>query len=239
MTCENFSIPSLDQYSRTSSPTLSRTQVPEDSKTPTFASVVLRACNRRWNGTPFIIRAGKALNQRKVEVRIQFKATPATSMLFRGADMPRNELVIRLQPNEALFMRTNVKAPGLRQLPVQSELDLTYADRYGSKFDNPDAYVLFERVEFENFHCITHDSKKNVLETSSQLEYQRSNTATQECCSTCFEVISPHSFEMTSFVRHGKYLHLCSIAWRSHPPDRFRTLTDLAAPKSLMNLRFA
>jgi len=115
--------------------------VPKDSRTPTFASVVLRVCNRRWNNVPFIVRAGKALNQRKVEVRVQFKATPATSLLFPGQRVPRNELVIRLQPNEALFMRTAVKAPGIGQNVVQSELDLTYADRYGSKFDNPDAYT--------------------------------------------------------------------------------------------------
>jgi len=115
--------------------------VPSGSRTPTYASVVLRVCNRRWNNVPFIIRAGKALNQRKVEVRIQFKATPATAMLFPGQSVPRNELVIRLQPRESLFIRTSVKAPGLRQDVVQSELDLTYADRYGKKFDNPDAYT--------------------------------------------------------------------------------------------------
>lgn len=33
--------------------------VPDDTLTPTFALTVLRIENERWNGVPFIIRAGK------------------------------------------------------------------------------------------------------------------------------------------------------------------------------------
>jgi glucose-6-phosphate 1-dehydrogenase len=43
---------------------------------------------------------------------------------------PPNELVIRLQPKESIYMKTNVKAPGLRNAPVQAELDLSYHLRY-------------------------------------------------------------------------------------------------------------
>ncbi len=50
--------------------------VPADSKTPTFASVALFIDNERWAGVPFIIKAGKALNERVVLVRFQFKAPP-------------------------------------------------------------------------------------------------------------------------------------------------------------------
>ena len=43
---------------------------------------------------------------------------------------PPNELVIRLQPKEAIYMKTNVKAPGLKSQPTQAELDLSYHVRY-------------------------------------------------------------------------------------------------------------
>lgn len=33
--------------------------------------------------------------------------------------MPRNELVIRLQPNEGVFLKMNIKAPGLHTEPKQ------------------------------------------------------------------------------------------------------------------------
>lgn len=47
--------------------------VPNDSQTPTFALAVARIKNERWDGVPFFIRCGKALNERKAEVRIQYK----------------------------------------------------------------------------------------------------------------------------------------------------------------------
>ncbi|XLS80677.1 hypothetical protein HN51_046508, partial [Arachis hypogaea] len=50
--------------------------VPDESNTPTFASVILRIHNERWEGVPFILKAGKALNSRKTEIRVQFKDVP-------------------------------------------------------------------------------------------------------------------------------------------------------------------
>ena len=43
--------------------------VPEGSTCPTFAAAVLQINNERWDGVPFILKCGKALNERKAEVR--------------------------------------------------------------------------------------------------------------------------------------------------------------------------
>lgn len=140
--------------------------VPNDSKTPTFATCVLYVNNPRWDGVPFIMRAGKALNERKSEVRVQFKKPPGSSHLFsqemsagdgngtadgKAESAPtghgeevvnRNELVIRLQPNEAVYMKVNIKKPGLAMTPVPTELDLSYRTRFPDKFTHiPDAYT--------------------------------------------------------------------------------------------------
>ncbi|KAH9290671.1 hypothetical protein KI387_034788, partial [Taxus chinensis] len=77
--------------------------VAKDSKTPTFATVVLRIHNERWDGVPFILKAGKALNSRKAEIRVQFKDVPGD--IFKCAKHGRNEFVIRLQPSEAMYMK--------------------------------------------------------------------------------------------------------------------------------------
>jgi len=37
----------------------------KDSNTPTFAAVKLHVNTPRWQGVPFILKAGKALNERK------------------------------------------------------------------------------------------------------------------------------------------------------------------------------
>ena len=69
----------------------------------------------------------KALNERKAEIRIQFRDVPGD--IFPGKTR-RNELVIRLQPNEAMYMKVMMKQPGISFEPIEGELDLTYKDRF-------------------------------------------------------------------------------------------------------------
>jgi glucose-6-phosphate 1-dehydrogenase len=68
--------------------------VPKDSVTPTFAAAVFNIANERWDGVPFIVKCGKAMNEKKTEIRIQFEDVPGS--IFPG--LSRNELVIRVQP---------------------------------------------------------------------------------------------------------------------------------------------
>lgn len=68
-----------------------------------------------------------ALNERKAEVRIQFKDVPGD--IFDGKPV-RNELVIRVQPGEALYVKLMVKTPGMAFDMEETELDLTYGNRY-------------------------------------------------------------------------------------------------------------
>lgn len=82
--------------------------VPEGSKTPTYAAMVLYIDNDRWSGVPFIIRAGKALNERKAEIRLQLHR-PAHFIFEGDAESMRNEVVIRLQPDEAIYCKVSVQ----------------------------------------------------------------------------------------------------------------------------------
>ena len=64
----------------------------KNTNTPTFAMIRLFINTPRWHGVPFILKAGKALNERKAEMRIQFKDAPGAYYLFKGEATPRNEL---------------------------------------------------------------------------------------------------------------------------------------------------
>eukprot|EP00668_Euglena_longa_P029107 GGOE01036450.1.p1 GENE.GGOE01036450.1~~GGOE01036450.1.p1 ORF type:complete len:560 (+),score=165.69 GGOE01036450.1:33-1682(+) len=111
--------------------------VPAGSRTATFATVVLFVDNDRWVGVPWILKAGKATNERKAEIRIQFKK----EILPFKDRAAHNELVIRLQPAEAIYLKLMVKQPGLHPLEnlTQTELDLMYQNRYDD-LQLPDAY---------------------------------------------------------------------------------------------------
>ena len=120
--------------------------VPDNSVTPTFATCVLRINNPRWEGVPFILKAGKALNERKAEIRIQFKPAPGAYKMFPGqSEIPEQELVMRLQPDEAVYLKTNVKNPGLATAPMASELDLSYKTR----FENVEIFDAYTRLILE------------------------------------------------------------------------------------------
>ncbi|KAI9216047.1 glucose-6-phosphate dehydrogenase [Blastocladiella britannica] len=112
--------------------------VPKGSKTPTYAGAAVYIDNDRWDGVPFILRCGKALNEAKTEVRIQFRDVPGGDVMF-PTPLSRNELVIRVQPNESVYIKLMNKEPGLSFRQHITELDLSYRTRYeGLRI--PDAY---------------------------------------------------------------------------------------------------
>ena len=69
-----------------------------------------------------------ALNERKAEVRIQFRDVAGD--IFRPGEIQRNELVMRVQPGEAVYMKMMAKRPGMTFDCEESELDLSYGSRY-------------------------------------------------------------------------------------------------------------
>jgi glucose-6-phosphate 1-dehydrogenase len=77
-------------------------QIPDDSITPTFAKLCLRINNERWQGVPFVIRAGKGLAKQKSEIHIIFRAPEANIFCELHKCPPVNELIIRIQPDEGI-----------------------------------------------------------------------------------------------------------------------------------------
>lgn len=78
-----------------------------------------------------------ALNEAKVEIRVQFK--DVTEGIF--ADISRNELVVRIQPAEAVYLKLNTKTPGYTFRAIPTEMDLTYKRRF-TDTNIPEAYEV-------------------------------------------------------------------------------------------------
>ncbi|KAJ8554487.1 hypothetical protein K7X08_025165 [Anisodus acutangulus] len=126
--------------------------VPNGSITPTFSAAALFIDNARWDGVPFLMKAGKALHTKRAEIRVQFRHVPGN--LYKrnfGTDLDKatNELVLRLQPDEAIYLKINNKVPGLGMRLDRSDLNLLYKAKYRGEI--PDAYerLLLDAIEGE------------------------------------------------------------------------------------------
>ncbi|KAL0461748.1 UNVERIFIED_CONTAM: Glucose-6-phosphate 1-dehydrogenase, cytoplasmic isoform [Sesamum latifolium] len=148
--------------------------VPDNSNTPTFATAILHIHNERWEGVPFILKAGKALNSRKAEIRVQFKDVPGD--IFKCQKQGRNEFVIRLQPSEAIYMKLTVKQPGLEMSTAQSELDLSYRQRYQGVVI-PEAYerLILDTIKGDQQHFVRRDELKAAWEIFTPLLHRIDN----------------------------------------------------------------
>lgn len=164
----------LGQYrSRTTKGTtlpgyLDDSTVPPNSITPTFAACAVFIDNARWDGVPFLLKAGKALHSRVAEIRVQFRHVPGN--LYRnklGVDLDKstNELVIRIQPDEGIYLKINNKVPGLGLRIDTTRLDLTYKSRYQT--DLPDAY---ERLVLD---CINGDRRLFIRADELEVAWEK------------------------------------------------------------------
>lgn len=109
--------------------------VAANSRIPTFAALKVLIDNWRWQGVPFYLRAGKALQRRATEIAVHFKAIPFC--LFGREEVCQridpNVLLLRIQPNEGISLRFVCKEPG-DQLQINNVvMDFNYAAGFGKK----------------------------------------------------------------------------------------------------------
>jgi glucose-6-phosphate 1-dehydrogenase len=84
--------------------------VAPDSHVETYVSARLAIDNRRWQGVPFLIRAGKCLDTTTQTVRVRLK--PPAHPLFDRAQPARNEFCFELSPEFVLALIARAKIPG-------------------------------------------------------------------------------------------------------------------------------
>ena len=63
---------------------------------PTFAAIGAFINNARWDGVPFLLKAGKALHSKRAEIRVQFRHVPGNlykDKLGMDPESTTNELV--------------------------------------------------------------------------------------------------------------------------------------------------
>ena len=109
-----------------------------ESGTETFVAIKAFIDNWRWKNTPFYLRTGKRMKKRYSEIVINFKSVKHNLFPSQG-DIPGNQLIMRLQPEERIELVQMTKLPGpggYRYLPISLKLD--YMDSFLERL--PDAY---------------------------------------------------------------------------------------------------
>jgi glucose-6-phosphate 1-dehydrogenase len=113
--------------------------VADDSEMPTYAAVRLWIDNWRWQGVPFFLRTGKAMERRVTQIVVTFRRPPIC--LFHsepdGCVEHSDVLYLTLQPDEGFDLHIEVKDPDsddrLRTVPLR----FSYADEFRPM---PEAY---------------------------------------------------------------------------------------------------
>ncbi len=102
--------------------------VDPDSKTETFVAVKFFINNWRWGGVPFYLRTGKRLPTRVTEIVIHFKRTPHYLFQREAGSYDSNQLIIRIQPDEGILLKFDMKEPGAGFTVKNVNMDFHYRD---------------------------------------------------------------------------------------------------------------
>lgn len=102
-----------------------------NSTTPTYVAMKFVVDNWRWQGVPFYLRTGKRLPKKVSEISIQFREVPYLIFQSAAQQANTNVLTMRIQPNEGIAMRFEVKMPGADLRSRSVEMDFSYGSSFG------------------------------------------------------------------------------------------------------------
>jgi glucose-6-phosphate 1-dehydrogenase len=109
-----------------------------ESTVNTFAAIELGVDNWRWKGVPFYLRTGKRMPKKLTEISIHFKEVPHLMFQSAARQMNHNVLALRIQPDEGISMRFEVKTPGNSLRTRSVDMDFRYDAAFGQP--NTEAY---------------------------------------------------------------------------------------------------
>jgi glucose-6-phosphate 1-dehydrogenase len=102
--------------------------VAPDSRTETYVAIKFFINNWRWGGVPFYIRTGKRLPTRVTEIVIHFRPTPHHLFQRESGKLSANQLIIRIQPDEGILLKFDMKEPGAGFNVKNVNMDFHYKD---------------------------------------------------------------------------------------------------------------
>lgn len=121
-------------------------RVSPTSNRETFVAMRVGIDNWRWAGVPFYLRTGKRLEKQVTEIAIQFKNPPLNLFstvecdgdLCDLVETRPNQLILRIQPQEAISLRFSTKRPGMQYQVQPVSMNFEYEGHFATEL--PEAY---------------------------------------------------------------------------------------------------
>jgi glucose-6-phosphate 1-dehydrogenase len=105
-------------------------EVNPSSRTETYVALKAMINNKRWKNMPFYLRTGKNLNKKFTEIIVNYKSS--------NIDVMPNVLIIRLQPEEGILLKFNIKEPG-NKFEIK-EVNMDFCHECMFRMNSPEAY---------------------------------------------------------------------------------------------------
>lgn len=118
--------------------------VSSESRTETYVAMKFFINNWRWGGVPFYIRTGKRLPTRVTEIVMHFHPTPHHLFRRGPGKIQGNQLVIRIQPDEGILLRFDMKEPGAGFNVRNVAMDFHYSDLGNVRMDSAYGRLLYD-----------------------------------------------------------------------------------------------
>ena len=189
--------------------------VKKNSKTETFFACKLFVDNERWKDIPFFIRTGKRLPTKVTEIVVNFKKNI-------NVFSPKNEtnmLIFRLQPDEGLLVKFNLKNPGEKSVLINKNLEFHYKNLGEDVID--DAYetlildvfngnsMLFSRSDFVEKAWEIVDPITNEIENNNVKLYgYKAGTWGPKKCDDLFRNENTWRYPCKNLVNDGEICEL-------------------------------
>lgn len=129
--------------------------VSKDSNTETFVALKLGINLPEWYGTPIYVRTGKRMHERDTRISIVFKSE---------SGQLQNVLIIKIQPEEGVYLQFNIKKPGQTYETQTVTMDFCQSCDYMNRINTPEAYERLLNAAMNGDHSLFTSFKQ--VETS-------------------------------------------------------------------------
>ena len=109
-----------------------------NSITETYVAIKLLYDQKPFNGVPIYLRTGKRMDKQSTYIAIEFKPNKLEK---NSGDCPRNTMIIRIGPDEGIYLKLNVKKPGSTNEMETIFMDYCQSCIFENRINTPQDYA--------------------------------------------------------------------------------------------------